>query len=462
MNSYMRLNRTFAYLSLLALAPFLVIPVSAQSEDYNIKIGDLLMDFSVYAEYTYNDNVTTIPEDAIDRFDPTIVGPRTDYSLGLGANLGIEWQISDNNTLGVVLGFSMLDYQELDYLDSQKTFFSVDPESEIDFVVLLGSVELRVYDRFGYSVDGSNSVLVDRVAVDPGGPVVDPDGRPIIEGRSVSFAVDRYAAWENELGLEGLVILNPVEWTFGIRRYDVMPDDNDDGEFIDELGRSLETDRWEFTRRSELIIDTQIYYPLGRDNGVGVFGRYSSNDYKRDILTDSDGWQIGAVLDWSLGDRTALSATVGYDVRSFDEENTLRFQDGTIADILEGKNWFYSLEILNLLGETFNHKLSFTRQIAFGRATNEQVSTIIAYDFLYEGIRNVDLTGGIQWIDAEDSGPSPFAEDYDLFLATLGLDIELTESLNSIISYQYADKDSNNNDRDFKQTRASVRLNYDF
>jgi len=462
MNKLFRFNRLTSLISLLAISPLAAFSTLAQTDDYNINIADLLMDFSVFVEYTYNDNVTAIPDDAVDRFDPSIVGPRSDYSLGFGADVGIDWQLTDNNTLGLVFGFRALDYQDLNYLDSERTFFSIAPESEIDFSILLGSFEFRIYDRFGYTVDGSNSVLVDRVAQDEGGPVVDPDGRPIIEGRSVSFAVDRYAAWENEIGLEGIAFLNPVEWTIRISRYDLMPDDNDGGEFIEELGRALEDDRWEFTRRREWIINTQVYYPLGRDNGFGVYGQYTSNDYKRDILTDSDGWQIGATVDWALGDRTALSATVGYDVREYDEANILRFANGNIAYILEGKNWFYTVEILNLLGETFNHKLSFTRQISYGRATNEQLSSIIAYDFLYEGIRNVDFTGGFQWLTAEDSGPAPFAEDYDLFLARLGLDIELTESLNSKLSYQYVDKDSDNNDRDFEQSRASVSLHYDF
>lgn len=463
MKSYIRLKYIYASLLFVSLFQFSQFSAYSQSDDYNIKIGDLLIDFSVFVQYSYNDNVTTIPEGVPDLVDPTIIGPRSDFILAYGANIGFEWQISDSNTLGLVLGMTYEDYSELDYMDSQKTFFSVQPESELDFTVLLGPVEIRVYDKFGYKVDGSNAALVN--VVDDSEDLVNDDGIPIVRGRSISVQVDRYAAWTNEFGIEALTILNPIEWTLGLRRFDLIPDDNDGDEYVDELGRNLVTDRWEFTRRTEWILDTQLYYPLGRDNGFGISGRYSFNDYKREVLADSNGWQIAASVDWSLGDKTALSATVGYDVRDFDKDNTLRYAQsngGGYADILDGKNLFYSIEVLNLLGDSFNHKLSFTKAIGLGRVTNEQVTTTIAWDFLFEGIRKIDLTGGVQWITSEDSGPSQYAEDYDLVMATLGLDIKLTESLNSTISYRYLDKDSDDDDRDFKQSVASISLHYDF
>jgi hypothetical protein len=431
----------------------------SQTDDYNIKIGDLLMDFSVNVSYAYNDNVTAIAEDTPDLVDPTIVGPREDYILSFGADVDLNWQISDNNTLGITLGMQWQDYQDLDYLDSQKSFFSVDPESEVDLTILVGPIEARVYDRFGYMVDGSSAARVDIVE---GEPVVGGGGDEIIRGREVAVQVDRYAYWENELGLELLAVLNPIELTLGIRKYDLFPDDNEE-ETVVELGRTLDADRWEFTRRSEFIIDLQAYYPMGRDNGVGVFARYSKNDYKRNILADSTGWQIGAVVDWALGDKTALSASVGYDYRDFDDANTARFlNSGEFADITEGKNVFYAIEILNLLGESFNHKLSYVRQIGFGRVTNEQVVDTLSWDFLFEGIQNVDLTGGVQFVTADDSGPAQYAEKYDLFMATLGLAIQITDHLNSRIDYRYVDKNSDDEDRSFKQNYASVSLYYDF
>jgi hypothetical protein len=433
---------------------------TAQTDDYNIKIGDLLMDFSVNVAYAYNDNATAISENTPDIFDPTQIGPREDFILSFGANADLNWQISDNNTLGIALGMRWEDYQDLDYLDSQESFFSVDPESEIDFTVLVGPIEARVYDRFGYVVDGSSAARVIPVEAEP---VIGGGGDEIIRGREIAVQVDRYAYWENELGLELLAVLNPIELSLGIRSYDLFPDDNEDN-LVEQLNNDdLVNDRWEFTRRSELIIDLQAYYPLGRDNGVGLFFRFSDNNYKRDVLADSTGWQIGAVVDWALGDRTAITATVGYDYREFDEANTAVFAStGEFADITEGKNLFYAIEILNLLGESFNHKLSLTKQIGLGRVTNEQVTTTLAWDFLFEGIQKVDLTGGVQFINAQDSGPEQFAEEYDLFMATLGLAFQITDHLNSRIDYRYVDKDSNDDDRSFKQNYASVSLYYDF
>jgi hypothetical protein len=463
MNRCVRLNVFLTSLVYMSCLQFTSSIAYSQTEDYNIKIGDLLLDFSVYGEYSYNDNVTTIPEGVPDQFDPTIIGPRDDYIFGWGADVGINWQITDSNTLSLTLGVKYEDYSELDYLDTQNTFFSVDPDSEVDFKVLIGPFEFNVYDKFGYSVSGSNAALI-QVTEDPEGEV-DAGGRPILRGRSLSVRVDRYAAWTNEIGVEGLAVLNPLEWTIGLRRYDLMPDDNDSGENVAQLGGTLDTDRWEFTRRSENIIDSQLYYPLGRDNGAGIFGKYTENDYKREILADSNGWQIGAVVDWSLGDRTAFSANVGYNYREYDETLTLHklpADGGGLADILESKDMFYSFEILNLIGQSLNHKLSFTKSIGLGRVTNEQIISVAAWDFTFEGIRNVDLTGGVQWINADDSGPDQFAEHYDLFMATLGFDIKISSSLNGRVSYRYIDKDSDNNDRDYKQNLVSVSLHYDF
>lgn len=465
MNRCVRLSISLTSLVYISCLQFTSPIAYSQTEDYNIKIGDLLLDFSVYGEYTYNDNVTTIPEGVVDRFDPTIIGPRSDYILGFGADVGINWQISDNNTLGLVVGVKYEDYSELDYLDSKNTFFSVTPESEVDLTVLVGPVEFRVYDKFGYTVSGSNAALVEVIEDDQG--EVEGEGLPIVRGRSISVQVDRYAAWTNEIGIEGLAILNPLEWTIGLRRYDLIPDDNDGDENVDELGGTggLEDDRWEFTNRTETIIDSQIYYPLGRDNGAGIFGSYTENDYNEDILADSEGWQIGAVVDWTLGERTVFSANVGYSFREFDEENTLTFREedgGGLADILESEVVFYSFEILNLVGESLNHKLTYTKGVGLGRVTNEQITETMAWDFTFEGIRNVDLNGGFRWINADDSGPDQFAEHYDLFMATVGLSVVITESLNCQISYRYLDKDSDNNDRDYKQNLATLSLHYDF
>ncbi len=462
MKSCSRLKFILASSLFVSLFQITTVSTFGQSEDYNIKIGDLLMDFSVNVGYAYNDNVTAVADNTPDVFDPTIIGPREDFIFSYGADVGINWQITDNNTLGIVLGLKYQDYMDLDYMDSNNTFFSVDPDSEVDFTVLLGSIEIRVYDKFGYTVDGSNSVLVN--AVDDG-EVVDGDDREIIRGRSIATRVDRFAAWTNEFGIELLAVLNPLEVTFSVSQYNLMPDDNDADEFVDELGGTFQRpdDRWEFQRRGELIINGQVYYPLGRDNGVGIFAQYFDNQYKRDILADSNTYQIGLTGDWGLGERTAISATVGYDMRDYDEANTLRFlNDGSFADITEGNNMFYSLSLLNLLGETFNHKFTFSRQVTYGRVTNEQVSDVFAWDFLYEGIRRVDLTGGIQWVSAEDSGPSLYAESYDLLMATLGFSVELGEHLMTNVDFRHVNKDSNDNDRDFVQNLASISLMYDF
>lgn len=462
MKSYSRSKFFLASSVFLSLFPLSTVSLFSQTDDYNIKIGDLLMDFSVHVGYSYNDNVTAVADHTPDFLDPTILGPREDFILSYGANVGLDWQITDNNTLGVNLGLNYNDYQDLDYMDSSNTFFSVDPTSEIDFTVLLGFIEARVYDRFGYTVDGSNSVFVDTV---DGQEVLDGEDREILRGRSISTRVDRYAAWENEMGVEFLAVLNPVEVSLKISQYNLMPDDNDEDEFVTELGGTFQRpkDRWEFTRRSEFMINGEVYYPLGNENGVGIFAQYSKNNYKRDILADSTGWQVGLLADWALGERTAIEAVVGYDMRDYDEANTLRYlSDGTFADVTEGKNVFYSLKLLNLLGETFNHKLSITRLVDFGRVTNEQVSTTIAWDFLYEGIRRVDVTGGVQWVNAKDSGPVLYAEDYDLFMATLGFEIELGEHLVTNVNFAHLNKDSNDDDRDFVQNKASITLLYDF
>ena len=462
MKSYSRSKIFLASSVILSLFPLSTFSLFSQTDDYNIKIGDLLMDFSVHVGYSYNDNVTAVSEDTPDFLDSSIIGPREDFILSYGASVGIDWQITDNNTLGVVLGLQYKDYQDLDYMDSNNTFFSVDPSSEVDFTVLLGFIEARIYDKFGYTVDGSNSVFVDTV---DGQEVVDGEDREILRGRSISTRVDRYAAWENTMGVEFVAVLNPIEVSLSISKYDLMPDDNDEDEFVTELGGTFQRpkDRWEFTRRSEFMINGQVYYPLGKENGVGIFAQYSKNDYKRDILADSTGWQFGLLADWALGERTAIEAVVGYDMRDYDEANTLRYlSDGSFADITEGKNVFYSLQLLNLLGETFNHKFSITRLVDFGRVTNEQVSTTIAWDFLYEGIRRVDVTGGVQWVTAEDSGPVLYAEDYDLFMATLGFEIELGEHLVTNVDFRHLNKDSNDDDRDFVQNVASITLKYDF
>lgn len=393
----------------------------AQSDRYNIKLGDVMLDFSLNAEYGYNDNVTAVPDHAIHSDHPGVIGPLDDTYVSYGAKMGFQWNLSDNHSLGFDVGAAWLDYQDLDYLDSKNNSLTITPESKLEARLLFGPVEIKLYDEFSYTLDPSNAVLVNE------------------DRTAIAYQVDKYARWTNMAGLEAMAVLNPFEWTVAVTNYNLY---NSDTEF-------------DFTRREEWTVSTLLYYPLGRGKGVGGAASWTDNNYIRDILVDSSGFYIGLLLDWELSPVTSFAAKAGRMTREYDSARTMA------GDVVESEGWIYSAELLHLLGKNLNHKLSYSRMIGYGRATNEQVSDKIAWDFLFQGIKGVDLKGSLQWITSEDSGPKPFAEDYDLFYATLGFGIGLTDRLDLSVDFHHAKKDSDNRDRSFEQNGASIRLDYD-
>lgn len=392
-----------------------------QSDRYNIKVGDVMLDFSLYAEYGYNDNVTAVPEHAIHSEYPGVVGPLDDTYISYGAKMGFEWNLTDDHSLGFKVGAAWLDYQDLDYLDSENNSLTITPESRVEALLLFGPVEVELYDEFSYTLDPSNAVLVNQ------------------DRTAIAYQVDKYARWTNLAGLEAMTVLNPFELTVAVSNYNIY---NSDTEF-------------DFTRREEWTVNTLLYYPLGRGKGAGVAASWTDNNYIRDILVDSTGFYVGLLMDWELSPVTSFAAKVGRLNREYDASKTMG------GDVVDSEGWMYSAELLHLLGKNFNHKLSYSRTIGYGRATNEQVSDMLAWDFVFQGIKGVDLKGGVQWITSEDSGPKPFAEDYDLLYAVLGIGIGLTDRLDLSVDFHHANKDSDNRDRSFEQNGASIRLDYD-
>jgi len=232
-------------------APFL-LDKRVEREDYNLRLGPVLIDIVGKFGIEFNDNVNTSQNDPIE-----------DVILKPGVSFGLKWAINEDNDLDLNIGAEYWQYIDNDELNEVSNQIALSPDTELSYRVLVGDMVFRVYDRIQYSFDSADSV-----AVDNQGNVTDQD--PV--------AFTRY---KNVLGVQS-------EWFI------------DETVFAAQLSR---TDEWspdqefEYIDRKEYKAALNVERDLAANFTVGIGTSYTTIDYDQDINNDGSKFSTGPYFD---------------------------------------------------------------------------------------------------------------------------------------------------------------------
>ena len=394
-------------------APFL-LDKRVEREDYNLRLGPVLIDIVGKFGIEFNDNVNTSQNDPIE-----------DVILKPGISFGLKWAINEDNDLDLNIGAEYWHYMDNDELNEVSNQIALSPDTELSYRVLVGDMVFRVYDRIQYSFDSADSV-----AVDNQGNVTDQD--PV--------AFTRY---KNVLGVQS-------EWFIG------------ETVFAAQLSR---TDEWspdqefEYIDRKEYKAALNVERDLAANFTVGIGTSYTTIDYDQDINNDGSKFSTGPYFDWSVTELISLYAGVAWNSLDYD---TGGLTDGTVyGNEEQPDDLTWNVRLRHTANEVFNHQLESYRAISGGSTSNYNEIDGIRYTASYNVTARVRLDGTVGYEESDSSG-GLINDDFDRWIYGLSTELVLGPRLTAEIAYRYIDKSSDAEFQSYEQNQLRIFFKYDF
>ena len=113
-------------------------------------MGSLYFDLSSYFNVEVNDNVNFSGVRSLD-----------DVILRAGVSFDGNLELTSFNSFSLNFDLAYSKYLNNPELDSSNSFLDLSDDSEFAFKVLVGSFEISLYDRLGFTADPTDSVVVD-------------------------------------------------------------------------------------------------------------------------------------------------------------------------------------------------------------------------------------------------------------------------------------------------------------
>ena len=401
---------------------------------YNLLVGPVRFRFSATAGIEYNDNVN-IAE--IDEQEDFIFRPQVNFNA--------MWPITQLNTLRFDIGLGYAFYFNHSEYNTNGVLLA--PGSQLSFDVFVGDFRINFHDRFSLEQD-------------PIGEVGEPGLGDVAD----------YGRFQNTAGVSVLWDLNKAVATFGYDHYTFIAT-NDDFEYLDRNADSL------MASLSVAVTST---------TGVGLETAYVFNRYEQDLLNDSDTFSVGAFIETQVTQYVKVRVAGGYQTISFDGDdvalgpfpsnffnnpaniptgagvdgNFLVFQD-------EGElNDFYAnILISHRISAAFTHRLSAGHESQLGVNSNYIQLNYVRHTATWNILNKTLLSTELFYEDAEESGGFlnlGRGEELRRYGGALSLGYQLTRHVTLGARYQYTQKDSDVELRDYRQNRVSIDGTYSF
>ncbi len=401
---------------------------------YNLLVGPVRFRFSATAGLEYNDNVN-IAE--IDEQEDFIFRPQVNFNA--------MWPITQLNTLRFDIGLGYAFYFNHSEYNTNGVLLA--PGSQLSFDVFVGDFRINFHDRFSLEQD-------------PIGEVGEPGLGDVAD----------YGRFQNTAGVSVLWDLNKAVATFGYDHYTFIAT-NDDFEYLDRNADSL------MASLSVAVTST---------TGVGLETAYVFNRYEQDLLNDSDTFSVGAFIETQVTQYVKVRVAGGYQTISFDGDdvalgpfpsnffnnpaniptgagvdgNFLVFQD-------EGElNDFYAnILISHRISAAFTHRLSAGHESQLGVNSNYIQLNYVRHTATWNILNKTLLSTELFYEDAEESGGFlnlGRGEELRRYGGALSLGYQLTRHVTLGARYQYTQKDSDVELRDYRQNRVSIDGTYSF
>lgn len=210
----------------------------------------------------------------------------------------------------------------------------------------------------------------------------------------------------------------------------------------------------------------EIQYKNTLNTTVGIRGRFSENKLG-DVLVlgapasgDYNETEISGVIYWQGSGKSALEARLGYTDLSYDELNQRDFQ-GTTGRL----TYFWEIS-----GKTQINVAAWQETSSLSDEVRDYVlSTGFSLAPTWSITRKVRLIGNVSFVnddfkaenDLSGSLGTPKRED-DTWLYSIGIRWTPIQNLQTLLLYQYEDRDSTINNRDFTDEQVRAKLQYTF
>jgi hypothetical protein len=395
------------------LAPTAVLRAqsSGQGPRPTFKIGKVPVTVKGTFETEFNDNINYSNSNRA-----------SDIILRPGIVVGVNYQLTDINTVALQLGVSYDEYLIHRNLSSYTNFAEVSPDSQLAFSVRpTDNLTATVYDSFNYSVQPS-----DALAVNPN------NGQVITNIRAFGRFMNRVGAkatWDFRADSELYADLY---------RYDVFP----------------QSSQYDFLRRWQYTASGGVRHTFDRFT-LNLDGSYTLNYYKTNLENSSGSWYFGPTITW-ITQGLIVKGTVGYTGYDFQH-------NGTNGDSSQPSTFTGELSITHSLTKNIDHTLTLSRSSSFGYVSNTVQIDRASYKLDYKEFLFKQMTGTIltYYEHGRDSGGST-PEHYDKFVISPQLDYAVRPGFSIYASYEFADKFSNFEERNYTRNQFIIGVRYDF
>lgn len=384
---------------------------------YNLLMGPVRFRFSATAGIEYNDNINVAD-----------VETQSDFIFRPQVNFNALWPITQLNTLRFDIGLGYNIY--FDHSEYNTNSILLAPNSALSFDVFVGDFRINFHDRFSLEQD--------------------PIGEPQLSN------VADYGRFQNTAGVSVLWDLNKAVVTFGYDHYN----------FIST------TDTFEYLNRNADILMGSVSFAATSTTGVGVESSFVFNRYDMDVLNDSETFSVGAFVETQITSYLKLRVAGGYQKISFDDDTVVLgpFLDPTAPggesfvffdDRGELDDYYVNLLISHRINSSITHRLSAGHESQLGVNSNYITLNYVRHTATWNIINRTLLSTELFYEDAEDSGGF-VDESLERFGGALAVGYQLTQHVTLGARYQYTQKDSNVEFRDYKQNRVSIDGTYSF
>ena len=394
-------------------APFL-LDKRVEREDYNLRLGPVLVDVVGTFEIEYNDNINYSENNELD-----------DVILKPGIDFGLKWQINEENELDLNVGAEYWHYVDNNEFNNVSNQVSLSPDTELSYRILVGDMIFRVYDRLEYSFDTADAVVVDR------------------DGNVVQEDPTSFSRYQNVLGVQS-------EWFVG------------ENVFAAQLSRKdvwSPEDEYEYINREEYKAALNVERDLAANFTVGVGTSYTDVNYDEDVNNDGSLFSVGPYFDWKITEFISLYTGVAWNYLDYDSggsaDDTKYGNDDQPSDL----SWMTRLT--HTANDAFNHQLEWYRAIEGGTSSNYNEIDGIRYTAAYNLTEQVRLDGTIGYEESDSSG-GLVNDDFDRWICGLSTELVLGPKLTAELGYRYLDKDSDAEFQSYEQNQFRLLLKYDF
>jgi hypothetical protein len=403
------LPRAKKYISAAILLCVLCSGLFAQGN--NFKLGPVLFNMTGKLSIGYCDNIST-----------SASHPQSDVIISPGLMLDGNWEITRFNTLNFNFGLEYHKYLNHSELDSSNNFIEILPDSEIQLQFFIRKFTVTFLDEIHFSNDPTDSVSVNA------------------SDSSLNYDVLAYSRLMNRAAvIVNWDITSTVNTELSFSRYDIVP---------------LKSE-FDSTRRTTDTLRAALYKQLSEKLRVGVNVSKYWTHYKVPYQNDSSGNSWGLMMNWQVTDKVGLSSGVDWINTDFDVTS------GRNKDTSDYSSVEYRVSVNHTLNSVYLHSLSYSRGSDYGFVSNLTLSNTWEYTFLYKGIRDIDVAGGISYGTRRDTGgvaPEHSKNEFYRLTATH----QYNARLKFEVGISHGRKNSDLSDRDYRVNRLWMTAYYDF